>query len=92
MHVTSLAIFVFPLGYKRQSNKDYFASYCRYLSDFRVDFRSVGSADLQDSNLDWNVTEVDTGFHTMTGGRLPKLSTYLSENFFWPTVIGFRMF
>ena len=50
-------------------------------NDFTINLHS-GSIDYHAIKpLDWNVTLVDTGESTMTGGRLKRLRPYLNETF-----------
>lgn len=74
--------FVLALGYKGHVVRDYFLKYKAVNSDCTINF-SDGSCDIHSlSEEDWKVTMVDTGLHTMTGGRLRRLITYLDEPFF----------
>lgn len=73
--------FVICCGYKSYVIKEYFANYFLHVSDvtFRVaDNRmEVHSAKAEP----WTVTLIETGEHTMTGGRLKRVSEYLDDTF-----------
>ena len=49
----------------------------------------VGDYDLDSDdskhNLDWKVTLIDTGYDTMTGGRLKRLESYIGDHPFMLT-------
>ncbi|MGB1448859.1 MAG: glucose-1-phosphate cytidylyltransferase [Flavobacteriaceae bacterium] len=69
--------FVICCGYKGYMIKEYFANYFLHQSDVTFD--------IQNNNLNvhhkrvepWKITLVDTGEHTMTGGRLKKVKEYI---------------
>lgn len=72
--------FGLALGYKGDVIKNYFQSYHSLNSDFSVNLRT-GEIIRQSSYLpDWNVTLVDTGTDTMTGGRLKRLRHYIGDD------------
>ena len=77
--------FVLCLGYKGEVIKDYFRNYQWNTSDVTLKlganpetkYHSVHSED------DWEVTLLDTGLHTMTGGRVKRAIPYVGgETFF----------
>lgn len=78
--------FYLPLGYKPEVVKDYFLNYHALANDFSVDLSS-GSVMLLESSkrTDWNVTLVDTGLDTMTGGRLKRLKHLIADGRFMLT-------
>lgn len=65
--------FVLALGFKAEVVKSYFLNYASMNSDFTVDLKTnnltVHSIDHEE---DWEVTLVDTGENTMTGGRIAR--------------------
>jgi len=69
--------FIICLGYKGQIIKDYFVNYALYSSDVTVDTRTGQIEYHSDAHESWKVTLVDTGFETMTGGRLKRIAGYL---------------
>jgi len=72
--------FIICLGYNGYVIKEYFINYYRHMSDLSVD---TGSGDIeihQARTEKWRVTLVETGLDTMTGGRLKRISKYLSPN------------
>jgi glucose-1-phosphate cytidylyltransferase len=72
--------FIIAAGYKSEVIKDYFLNYSSINSNFTVNLKN-GQLKVHDNcNLDWNVTIVDTGLNTMTGGRLKRLKSLLSND------------
>jgi glucose-1-phosphate cytidylyltransferase len=78
--------FYLALGYKAAIVKEYFLNYHSLNSDFTVDL-SLGSIKNTNNNdpLDWKVTLVDTGLHTMTGGRVKRMKEYIGNETFMLT-------
>ncbi len=71
--------FIICLGYKGYVIKEYFANYFLHNSDITVD--GMGKIIFHNSNAEtWRVTMVDTGEHSMTGGRLKRVAKYLASN------------
>lgn len=74
--------FVLALGYKGHLIKDYFLNYDLLNSDFRLNLGTKETVLLQPRHEehDWNITFVDTGSATMTGGRLKRLQPFLEDD------------
>lgn len=64
--------FVVLGGYKVGVIKDYFLNYHWRKCDFTIDLGSGEIVWSSDEALPWRVTVLDTGIHTMTGGRLKR--------------------
>jgi len=77
--------FVVALGYKAEVVKEYFLNYSSINSDFTVNMNNGDLIFHNSTTLDWKVTLVDTGLHTMTGGRLKRLEGYLTDGPFMAT-------
>ncbi|MFC1698991.1 sugar phosphate nucleotidyltransferase [Candidatus Omnitrophota bacterium] len=79
--------FILCLGYKSEAIKQFFVNY----SDWRdVDFKLqrgdiVNNKRLHDDVKDWNITFVDTGLETNTGGRVKKARPYIDGDVFFAT-------
>ncbi len=75
--------FVVCLGYKGYLIKEYFANYFLHMSDVTFNIAKNNMCIHQINAEPWNVTLVETGEQTMTGGRLKKVKKYLEdeENF-----------
>jgi glucose-1-phosphate cytidylyltransferase len=72
--------FIICLGYKGYVIKEFFANYFLHTSDVTFDMSNNSMIIHQQKAEAWKVTLIDTGEHTMTGGRLKRVSAYLSEN------------
>ncbi|MEI7024444.1 glucose-1-phosphate cytidylyltransferase [Paenibacillus sp. y28] len=77
--------FIVALGYKAEVIKQYFLNYAYLQSDFSIDMSRAAIDVTQRRALDWSVHLVDTGLHTMTGGRLRRLKDRLQEGTFMAT-------
>jgi len=71
--------FVICCGYKGYLIKEYFANYFLHTSDVTFDMRNNSMQVLQQSAEPWRVTLIDTGEHTMTGGRLLRVAPYIKD-------------
>jgi glucose-1-phosphate cytidylyltransferase len=69
--------FIICCGYKGYVIKEYFANYFLHMSDITFDMRSNRMEVHQKRADPWNVTLVDTGDDSMTGGRLLRVADYL---------------
>lgn len=77
--------FIVCLGYKGFAVKQFFASYFLGMSNVRFDLRH-NRIDYLDAATDpWTVTLVDTGEHTMTGGRLARVREHIGGETFCMT-------
>lgn len=79
--------FVICAGYKQHVIKEYFADYFLHTSDVTYDF-SNGRNDIiihRTASERWKVTVVDTGLHTMTGGRVKRIRDYIGNEPFMLT-------
>ncbi len=74
--------FIIALGYKSEVIKNFFINYPALNSDFTISMKSGEINWINRAKVDWNVTLVDTGLNTMTGGRLGRLRDFLSEETF----------
>ncbi|MEP0202532.1 MAG: glucose-1-phosphate cytidylyltransferase [Halioglobus sp.] len=71
--------FVVCCGYKGYMIKEYFANYFLHMSDVTFNMRD-NTMEVHDKRAEpWNVTLVDTGENSMTGGRLRRVASYLRE-------------
>lgn len=79
--------FIICAGYKQHIIKEWFADYFLHNSDVTFDFTS-GQNDMiiHDRHVEpWKVTVVDTGFGTMTGGRVKRIQKYVGNEPFMLT-------
>lgn len=64
--------FVILLGYKGYYIKEYFANYFLHQSDVTINLSTNEMKIHKNTSEPWTVTLLDTGLHTMTGGRLKR--------------------
>lgn len=79
--------FIICAGYKQHVIKEWFADYFLHNSDITFDFTD-GKNDMiiHDQHCEpWKVTVVDTGLHTMTGGRIKRIQPYIGNEPFMMT-------
>ena len=74
--------FIILGGYKQYVIKEYFADYFLHNSDVTFDL-STNEMQVHDKKGEnWKVTILDTGLHTMTGGRVLRAKQYLENERF----------
>jgi glucose-1-phosphate cytidylyltransferase len=74
--------FVICCGYKGYFIKEYFANYFLHMSDVTFHMK-LNSMEVHHKKAEpWQVTLVDTGETTMTGGRLKRIRDYLDDGTF----------
>lgn len=74
--------FIICCGYKGYVIKEYFANYFLHMSDVTFHMR-MNSMEVHHKNAEpWEVTLVDTGETTLTGGRLKRVRKYLNDESF----------
>lgn len=69
--------FIICLGYKGYAIKEYFANYFLHTSDVTLDMRNNEMHVHHRSTEPWQVTLIDTGEESGTGGRLKRVARYL---------------
>ncbi|MDD3253999.1 MAG: glucose-1-phosphate cytidylyltransferase [Lachnospiraceae bacterium] len=77
--------FVICLGYKQYVVKEYFADYFLHTSDVTFDLANNQMEVHNNYSEPWKVTLVDTGLHTMTGGRVKRIQQYIGDEPFMLT-------
>lgn len=79
--------FIICAGYKQHVIKEYFADYFLHTSDITFDFtKGTNEMTVHSNSAErWKVTVVDTGLHTMTGGRIKRIQTYVGNEPFMLT-------
>ena len=77
--------FVIALGYKGEIIKQYILDYCALSSDLTVNLSNGDVRFHQGSQSDWTVQLIDTGLHTLTGGRIKRLAPYVGNETFMLT-------
>ncbi len=78
--------FVICAGYKQQVIKQWFANYYINNSDITFDFSKKDRISVHKTFSEpWKVSVIDTGLHTMTGGRIKRIGKYLGDEPFFLT-------
>jgi glucose-1-phosphate cytidylyltransferase len=72
--------FVICCGYKGYVIKEYFANYFLHMSDVTFHMAENRMEVHEKRAEPWNVTLVDTGDASMTGGRLKRVSEYVKDD------------
>lgn len=73
--------FVVCAGYKQEYIKEWFANYFLHNSDVTFDYRNgLNEMTVHQTQMEpWKVTIVDTGYNTMTGGRIKRVQRYIGN-------------
>ena len=79
--------FIVCAGYRQEYIKEWFANYFLYNSDVTFDFQNgKNEMTVHQTNMEsWKVTIVDTGYNTMTGGRIKRIQKYVGNETFMMT-------
>tara|TARA_S200000501_G_C20771850_1_gene720924 strand:+ start:395 stop:1171 length:777 start_codon:yes stop_codon:yes gene_type:complete len=72
--------FIICAGYKGYIIKEYFSNYSLHTSDITFDIKE-NKIDIHRSRSEpWKITVVDTGEHSMTGGRLSRVKEFIEDD------------
>jgi glucose-1-phosphate cytidylyltransferase len=74
--------FIMCLGYKGYVIKEYFANYFLHKSDVTIDLKNNNLKVHESQAEPWNITLVDTGIESMTGGRIKRIQSHIDNNTF----------
>ena len=74
--------FILCLGYKQEIIKEYFINYNFRKNNISIDLKSGNIINLEESKRDWKVNLIQTGYSTMTGGRVRKIKDLIYEDNF----------
>lgn len=78
--------FIICCGYKQHVIKEWFADYYLHNSDITFDFNADNQMTVHNNVAEpWKVTLIDTGLHTMTGGRVKRIKEYVGDEPFMLT-------
>lgn len=77
--------FIICLGYKGYFIKEYFANYFLHQSDVTFNLKDNSMVVHKNSSEPWKVTLIDTGLHTMTGGRIKRIKEFINNETFMLT-------
>ena len=73
--------FTLALGYKGEVIKDFFINYKESSNDLVLNVKTGKLKYLTDISEDWNISLIDTGKDTLTGGRLLRLKDSMDSTF-----------
>ena len=73
--------FVICCGYMGYVIKEYFANYFLHMSDVTLDMQTNKMTVHRKQAEKWQITLVDTGLNTMTGGRIKRIVDYIDGAF-----------
>ena len=79
--------FIICAGYRQEYIKEWFSNYFLHNSDVSFDY-SEGRNEMiiHETHIEpWKVTIVDTGYNTMTGGRIKRIRKYVGDEPFFMT-------
>ena len=78
--------FIICAGYKQHIIKDFFARYVLHNSDITFDFQSEDKIKVHRNYSEpWKVTVINTGYETLTAGRIKKIQPYVNNETFFLT-------
>jgi glucose-1-phosphate cytidylyltransferase len=77
--------FIILLGYKGYVIKEYFANYFLHHNDFTISLADNKIEAINNHVEPWKVTLVDTGYNTLTGGRVKRVQHLVGNNPFMLT-------
>ena len=78
--------FIVCCGYKQEMIKKWFADYFLNTSNVTFDFKNNNKMFIHNNYTEpWKVTVVDTGLHTLTGGRIKRIQEYIQNEPFMLT-------
>lgn len=73
--------FIICAGYLGYQIKDYFINYSNNVSDVKINLNKNSIEYInKKERLNWEISIIDTGQETMTGGRLLKIKEFLDDN------------
>jgi glucose-1-phosphate cytidylyltransferase len=77
--------FVVLLGYKGHVIKEYFINYFYHQNDIEIDIANNEVKILNNNSEPWKITLLETGLHTMTGGRVLRAKEVVGDEPFMLT-------
>ena len=79
--------FIICLGFKGEIIRNFFINYELYTKDitFRLGEKNKNSLYGRHSESDWEISLIDTGINTMTGGRIARIKKYINDDNFFLT-------
>lgn len=72
--------FIICLGYKQERFKEYFSNLLLQQNDLSISFKTKQINLLSNKLSDLNISLIDTGEDTLTGGRLKRIEKYIGDD------------
>lgn len=72
--------FIICGGYRVDVINHYFLNFNKFHKSLRISLEDNEVSIIEDHGKKWNITIVDTGLNTMTGGRLKRIQDYLKDD------------
>lgn len=88
MHIYSgygFSEFILALGYKAEVVKEYFLNFYALNNDLSLDLQNGATTVHGKRQPNWRLHLVDTGLHTLTGGRIKRLKEWIGNETFMMT-------
>lgn len=73
--------FIICCGYKGYLIKEYFSNFYLHSSDVTINLKNNNIKIHKKTSEDWNITLINTGEETQTGGRILRIKEYVNEQF-----------
>jgi glucose-1-phosphate cytidylyltransferase len=73
--------FVVCCGYKGYLIKEYFSNFFLHSSDVTINLKKNSIKIHKKNSEDWNITLINTGENTQTGGRILRAQNYVDQDF-----------
>jgi len=73
--------FIIALGYRSEVIKNYFNNFKLYNDNFRINLENNEIEHLSNNSDNWNISLIETGKNSMTGGRILRLKDYVDNTF-----------
>lgn len=77
--------FIICLGKNGHMIKDYFIHYHMHHADLSIDLKTNTIRPINEASENWQITLIDTGLNTMTGGRIKRIGHLLGDDDFFLT-------
>lgn len=72
--------FIICGGYRVDVINNYFLNFNKFHKSLKISLENDDMSIIENHGKKWNITIVDTGLNTMTGGRLKRIKDYLKDD------------
>ena len=72
--------FIICGGYRVDVINNYFLNFNKFHKSLKISLENDDMSIIENHGKKWNITIVDTGLNTMTGGRLKRIKDYLNDD------------